>query len=335
MVPGVPPEPSGELEEGLAVDGFPQFMPTNSKPFKWGKLTGDEFTDFIDGIYFVTTSWSKNLFLLPSGKFGKEFCRQKTILVNAFATAGPMESVAFKALAVMGHLLLQKPHHKSRSKDHNKALSRRLAWWTDGDFPSLFAEADALQKRHKKDKEKSIQVPLHRRFANLVFQDRMHDALRLLVQEAGTGGVHKLTDEVVDTLRALQFDPTPVVEEALLRTGEPPECPQPVIFEVITAEAIKQAAAKLKGSHGPSGEDAENLKKQLLSFGPSSHALCEAIAAATRRLCSTPSTRPASKHFSPVASFSLKRGQSALEKASGGHGESGIVEPLWRPAGRL
>ena len=61
-----------------------------------------------------------------------------------------------------------------------------------------------------------------------------------------------------------------------------------MIFDVITAEAIKKAAAKTKGSHGPSGGDAENWKKQLLSFGPSSHALCEAIAAATRRLCSTP-----------------------------------------------
>ena len=187
----------------------------------------------------------------------------------------------------MDHLLLQRPQKDSRSKDHIKALGRRLEWWKDGDFSSLYSEAEALQKRHKKDKEKSQPVPLHRRFANLVFQDRMQDALRLLDREEGSGGVHELTEEVVATLKELQFDPGPVVKGALLRQGKVPNPPQPVIFEVITAEAIKRAAEKTKGSHGPSGGDAELWKKQLLSFGPSSHALREAIAAATRRLCST------------------------------------------------
>ena len=115
-----------------------------------------------------------------------------------------MESIAFKAVAVMDHLLLQRPQKDSRSKDHIKALGRRLEWWKDGDFSSLYSEAEALQKRHKKDKEKSQPVPLHRRFANLVFQDRMQDALRLLDREEGSGGVHELTEEVVATLEELK-----------------------------------------------------------------------------------------------------------------------------------
>ena len=182
----------------------------------------------------------------------------------------------------------------------------------------------------------------------------MQDALRLLDREEGSGGVHELTEEVVATLGELQFDPGPVVKGALLRQGKVPNPPQPVIFEVITAEAIKRAAEKTKGSHGPSGVDAELWKKQLLSFGPSSHALREAIAAATRRLCST--------FVDPVCLEALlacrllplmKKGGRVQANwhwrspqadhwqihcpciAQGYHGEFGIVEPLWRTASRL
>ena len=89
-------------EEERAEDGFPQFTPANNTPFSWGKITGTEFIEKISLIYeLVSSTWSKNLFMVPSGKFGKEFCRQKTILINSFATAGPMESIAFKAVAVM------------------------------------------------------------------------------------------------------------------------------------------------------------------------------------------------------------------------------------------
>ena len=55
----------------------------------------------------------------------------------------------------------------------------------------------------------------------------MQDALRLLDREEGSGGVHELTEELVATLKELQFDPGPVVKGALLRQGKVPELPQP------------------------------------------------------------------------------------------------------------
>jgi hypothetical protein len=60
-----------------------------------------------------------------------------------------------------------------------------------------------------------------------------------------------------------------------------------VIFETINAQAIASAAKRTKGSHGPSGGDSDQWKRQLLSFGPTSVALCDAIAAAVRRLCTS------------------------------------------------
>jgi len=76
MVPGVRPEPDEDDvpfliepdddvdpsddddgdesdEEDLATDGFPNFTPANSKPFKWGSLTGEDFTEYVVKIYGI------------------------------------------------------------------------------------------------------------------------------------------------------------------------------------------------------------------------------------------------------------------------------------------
>ena len=45
-----------------------------------------------------------------------------------------------KATMIMPALLLQKPHLKSRTKEHAKHLERRLATWKVGDLDSLLDE---------------------------------------------------------------------------------------------------------------------------------------------------------------------------------------------------
>ena len=69
----------------------------------------------------------KNSFVVPFGKRGHEFTSELFRLFLAFATASSLECIALKAtIIVMSLLLLQKPHHKSKAKDHSKLLENKL-----------------------------------------------------------------------------------------------------------------------------------------------------------------------------------------------------------------
>ena len=65
-------------------------------------------------IYDKVVFWKKNLFLLPSGKVGKDFVAEMTRLVQSFANATSMEEIALKALVILQVLILQKPHARSK-----------------------------------------------------------------------------------------------------------------------------------------------------------------------------------------------------------------------------
>ena len=45
-----------------------------------------------------------------------------------------MESIALSAAMVMPALLLQKPHERSKPKEHLKCLERRLLDWKEGNI---------------------------------------------------------------------------------------------------------------------------------------------------------------------------------------------------------
>ena len=113
----------------------------------------------VNEIYEIVVYWRKNLFLVPNGPQGRAFLAEKTKLLQAFAAAGPMERITFRALAIMDHLLLQKPHYESKSKDHVRSLEKRLRWWKSGDLSALYKEAAAIQERLGKFQQKK-QPPL-------------------------------------------------------------------------------------------------------------------------------------------------------------------------------
>ena len=122
------PNPDSDDEpEDLADDGLPHWTPANPAAFTWGKLDSTSFISLIEEVYEKVVYWRKNLFLLPRGPHGKAFLGgDKAKPIRSWAIAGPMERIAFKALAVIDHLLLQKPHHTSTSKDHLRYLEKRL-----------------------------------------------------------------------------------------------------------------------------------------------------------------------------------------------------------------
>lgn len=93
-----------------------------------------------------------------------------------------MESVAIYAAMIMPALLLQKAGPQMKLSEMKKCLKRRIDQWTCvtcGSIDQLLAEAKALQQHamiyHQKEEEDLVH-----RFANLIFQGKIKDALRLL-----------------------------------------------------------------------------------------------------------------------------------------------------------
>ena len=62
------------------------------------------------------------LFMLPSGKTGKEYTDECTCLILEWVNDSQFQSIATKALMTMSLLLLQKCSRNSKAKDHTESL---------------------------------------------------------------------------------------------------------------------------------------------------------------------------------------------------------------------
>jgi len=178
---------------------------------------------------------------------------------------------------------LQKPSARSKAKDHKECLKRRLALWQEGKIDELIREGRAIQQRLSKGK-RADPPNKAKIFANLVMNGQINSALRYL-SDNNCEGVLPLTDETMKQLR----EKHPAAKEAKLGSllFGPIDDVQPVIFQQIDGEMIREAALRTKGSGGPSGIDALGFRRMLAckSFKKSSEHLCQAIATLTRRLC--------------------------------------------------
>ena len=106
--------------------------------------------------------WKKNSFDIPFGKSGYEFASELSRLFSAFANAWSMEHIALKATVVMPILLLQKPHRRSKTKDHTRCLDYRMKLWKEGKLNDLVLEGRAIQGRlsvyhHSQGAKKNLQ----------------------------------------------------------------------------------------------------------------------------------------------------------------------------------
>jgi hypothetical protein len=96
----------------------PPFTPLSHRSFTWGDVDGDSFISSVNSAYEEIVHWRRNVFSIPSGDVGKDFICESTCLFNSLCAGNPLEAIALKAIAVMTHLLLQKPYHKSKSKEN-------------------------------------------------------------------------------------------------------------------------------------------------------------------------------------------------------------------------
>lgn len=278
---------------GLAVP-FPSSVPVSGPA---SDSTGCVIQD-IEDAYEIVAHWRRNLFIIPFGAAGIAFVGLLTSYIQAFADGSQLRGVAWKAVSVACHLLLQRPSDSKLLSNHAEHLKRRLSCWESGRIPDLLAEGLCIQQHlpprartpmsegsgtgsvEKNDKT----------FSNLVFSGRIHSAIRYLTPDAG-GGVLSM-DDVADeragtTVRdvLLEKHPAPATPpNDVLLTGDC-RAVDPILFERITPEQIRRLARQINGSSGPSGLDADAWRRLLTCFGTASNRLCVALACVGRCLC--------------------------------------------------
>ena len=194
-----------------------------------------------------------------------------------------MQHLALKAAIVLLATALRKPGQRSKAKEHQECLEKRLTLWRNGEIESLLREGRMIQRRLLKS-NKNDPPNKARIFAKLVMEGQINSALRYLSKD-DSGGVLLLTDDVVRQLREKHPDAQRAKLGSLL-FGPVEDMPDSV-YQEINGEFVREVALRTKGSGGPSGVDANGFKRILASksFKRSSINLCESIATLTRRLC--------------------------------------------------
>ena len=99
-------------------------------------------TSIITDAYNEIVTWRKNVFLVPYGKTGKEFIDQVTSHINDWNSNSDQQHISLKAAFVLLAVALQKPSPKSKTKDHQDFLSKRLALWKEGEISKCYAKVE-------------------------------------------------------------------------------------------------------------------------------------------------------------------------------------------------
>ena len=262
----------------------------------WKDVTGLEFSAAIDDAYLQIVHWRKNLFKVPSGASGKRFVAELARLFESFSMESSFEAFSIKAAMTMPALILQKPHAKSKTRDHIACIHRRLALWEKGAIAELLKEGKAIQRsllRSVREGCESV-AKAARKFSKLMMDGKVRAALRLLTKKTQSGPLS--LDEIVDdrsgrTVREIleekHPDASPGQPEAILSNELTCDDFHPVLFDSITAEVIRSSALHTEGAAGPSGVDAMCWRRLCTAFGQKSNDLCSALAAVARRICTT------------------------------------------------
>ena len=153
--------------------------------FQWGDKDGETFCDLMRDAYETVVHWRRNSFLVPSGRVGKNFVLELARLYQAYANNSTLHSVALTACCVFQVLLLQKPHSKSKSKEHVECLERRLVLWHQGDIAALVKEGKCIQDHlHCYIQSEPRPRNIARTFDQLMSLGKVSAALKLLSEDA-------------------------------------------------------------------------------------------------------------------------------------------------------
>ena len=81
-------------------------------------MDGTTFSNQINKFYDETVKFKKNLFLVPTGKSGKDFVVLLNEWLTHYVSGNTFQGLAMKVFMTLPNLLLQKPSAKSKTKEH-------------------------------------------------------------------------------------------------------------------------------------------------------------------------------------------------------------------------
>lgn len=176
--------------------------------------------------------------------------------VSTFALETDQEAIALKAAMMLPSLMLQKPHARSKTKEHISYLQRRLSLWENGDISNLIREGRALQRLltsfqpPKQATTDNSQIAC--RFSKMMMEGRIRAALNILSDNSDTGilCLDDIADDasgktVRDVLEDKHPNPRPAHPDALL-TDVGNDSFHPAIFDNIMGESFVPLLFTLK-----------------------------------------------------------------------------------------
>ena len=234
--------------------GWPPLTPAEPY-FTWGDFEGPAFCSKVKEVYNEVIHWRRNLFQIPSGSAGKSFVAELARLYQTYADGFCLKSVALAACSIAPILLLQKPSHTSKSKDHTIHLQRRLGLWYKGDIRALLNEGKCIQKHLGTGTRRMDNDSIARTFRDLILNGIVCDALRFLSRNTN-GGILKLDELIPEKAEDGQTEMRSVreiLEDKHPKAMSPPSCTlldnkdplEPVnsiLFDEVSPETILQCA---------------------------------------------------------------------------------------------
>ena len=144
-----------------------------------GEVNSEKFIQSVQAAHIEAVHWKGNIFAVPSGNAGKVFVSEIARMFRAYAKRSALEAIAVSATTILPILLLQKPHHNSKTREH---IAQQLTSWEVGDTESLLQECRTIQHfkscSTREDQDQTAHV-----FAKLMFQGKTTVTVRLISEE--------------------------------------------------------------------------------------------------------------------------------------------------------
>ena len=136
----------------------------------------------------------------------------------------------------------------------------RMGWSRDRDFTSLIRQARTIQSQVNKKRSCKKKPDTARVFANLMFEEKVSAAIRMLCDEDNRG-VLELSEEKKAELMKKHPPPAPIKCDSLL-CGPLFQIDE-IYFSKIDSEMIARSAKMTRGSAGPTQTDADFFRHIL------------------------------------------------------------------------
>ena len=169
----------------------------------------------VSSTYEEAIKWKRNLFMLPSGKTGKEYIDECTRLILEWVNDSPLQSIAIKALMIMPSLLLQKCSKSSKANHYAKSLKRRLKLWKEGEFDGLVRELRLIQSKLIYQNNPTSVELMAKKINNFMLSGKVNAALRLL-SDTESAGKLQTSKQTINLLKEKHPVDAPKYDKLLL-----------------------------------------------------------------------------------------------------------------------